>query len=136
MYFSSQGAAKVVGPVLAQSARLVFIGAGGWWLSTHDARRRISSSLAAASMVVLGVLSALERHPDALGTEGRPGRRHSSGLVLIGRLTRLRQGLLHGERGLIHLAVDIGRDVVGNTSTIQISRLRVSPSAITCTEAL
>ena len=39
MYFSSQGAAKVLGPVLAQTARLVFIAAGGWWLSTHDATR-------------------------------------------------------------------------------------------------
>src|SRR5258708_1719294 len=29
MYFSSQGAAKVIGPVLAQSDRLVFIGLGG-----------------------------------------------------------------------------------------------------------
>src|SRR6202451_594293 len=37
MYFSSQGAAKVVGPVLAQSARLAFIAVGGWWLSIHDA---------------------------------------------------------------------------------------------------
>src|ERR1700755_2642629 len=37
MYFSSQGAAKVLGPVLAQTARLVFIGTGGWWLSTHSA---------------------------------------------------------------------------------------------------
>src|SRR5262249_43637763 len=37
MYFSSQGAAKVVGPVLAQTARLLFVAAGGWWLSTHDA---------------------------------------------------------------------------------------------------
>src|SRR6201996_522841 len=36
MYFSSQGAAKVLGPVLAQSARLLFIAIGGWWLSTHD----------------------------------------------------------------------------------------------------
>src|SRR5881396_2059816 len=31
MYFSSQGAAKVLGPVLAQSARLLFIALGGWW---------------------------------------------------------------------------------------------------------
>jgi putative MATE family efflux protein len=57
MYFSSQGAAKVVGPVLAQSARLLFIGFGGWWLSTHDATAANFFVLAAASMVVLGTLS-------------------------------------------------------------------------------
>src|ERR1700726_3201383 len=57
MYFSSQGAAKVLGPVLAQSARLLFIGLGGWWLSTHDATAANFFALAAASMVVLGVLS-------------------------------------------------------------------------------
>jgi putative MATE family efflux protein len=57
MYFSSQGAAKVVGPVLAQSARLLFIALGGWWLSMHDATAANFFSLAAASMVVLGVLS-------------------------------------------------------------------------------
>src|SRR5467141_1034780 len=58
-YFSSQGAAKVVGPVLAQSARLLFIGGGGWWLSTHGATTAANFfALAAASMVVLGVLSA------------------------------------------------------------------------------
>jgi Na+-driven multidrug efflux pump len=58
MYFSSQGAAKVVGPVLAQSARLLFIGIGGWWLSTHDATAANFFALAAASMGVLGTLSA------------------------------------------------------------------------------
>src|SRR6266576_2695351 len=58
MYFSSQGAAKVVGPVLAQSARLLFIGGGGWWLSTHNATAPNYFALAATSMVVLGVLSA------------------------------------------------------------------------------
>ena len=57
MYFSSQGAAKVVGPVLAQTARLLFIGTGGWWLSTHNATAANFFVLAAASMVVLGVLS-------------------------------------------------------------------------------
>ena len=57
MYFSSQGAAKVVGPVLAQTARLLFIAAGGWWLSTHEATAQSFFALAAASMVVLGVLS-------------------------------------------------------------------------------
>src|SRR6195256_5337427 len=59
MYFSSQGAAKVLGPVLAQTARLVFVAAGGWWLSTHDATAANFFTLAAASMVVLGTLSAL-----------------------------------------------------------------------------
>jgi putative MATE family efflux protein len=58
MYFSSQGAAKVLGPVLAQTARLVLVAAGGWWLSMHDATAANFFTLAAASMVVLGVLSA------------------------------------------------------------------------------
>ena len=59
MYFSSQGAAKVIGPVLAQTARLLFIGIGGWWLSAHDATAANFFALAAASMVVLGTLSSL-----------------------------------------------------------------------------
>jgi putative MATE family efflux protein len=58
MYFSSQGAAKVLGPVLAQTARLVFVAGGGVWLSTHDASAANFFTLAAASMAVLGVLSA------------------------------------------------------------------------------
>ena len=57
MYFSSQGAAKMIGPVLAQSARLVFITAGGFFLSTHGASAQNFFVLAAASMVVLGALS-------------------------------------------------------------------------------
>ena len=59
MYFSSQGAAKMLGPVLAQSARLLFIALGGWWLSTHDASAANFFALAASSMVVLGVLACL-----------------------------------------------------------------------------
>ena len=58
MYFSSQGAAKVLGPVLAQTARLVFVAIGGWWLSAHHATAANFFTLAAASMVVLGLLSA------------------------------------------------------------------------------
>ena len=59
MYFASQGAAKVIGPVLAQTARLVFIAIGGWWLTTHGAGAEAFFLLAAASMIVLGLLSAL-----------------------------------------------------------------------------
>jgi Na+-driven multidrug efflux pump len=59
MYFSSQGAAKMLGPVLAQSARLVFIATGGWWLSTHEATAANFFALAAASMILLGLLSCL-----------------------------------------------------------------------------
>jgi putative MATE family efflux protein len=58
MYFSSQGAAKVLGPVLAQTARLVFVGVGGWWLLMHEPTAANFFRLAAASMVVLGTLSA------------------------------------------------------------------------------
>ena len=58
MYFSSQGAAKVLGPVLAQTARLILIAVGGGWLSRHHADAGDFFVLAAASMVVLGVLSA------------------------------------------------------------------------------
>jgi putative MATE family efflux protein len=57
MYFSSQGAAKVLGPVLAQSARLAFIAGGGWWLAARNAPASDFFILASASMVLLGVLS-------------------------------------------------------------------------------
>src|SRR3984893_7702164 len=58
MYFSSQGAARVLGPVFAQTARLAVVAGGGWWLSMHNASAANFFALAAASMVVLGVLSA------------------------------------------------------------------------------
>jgi putative MATE family efflux protein len=57
MYFSSQGAAKMGGPVLAQTARLIFIAFGGWYLSQHGATPASFFKLAASSMVLLGVLS-------------------------------------------------------------------------------
>jgi putative MATE family efflux protein len=58
MYFSSQGAAKVLGPVLAQTARLLFIAIGGWWLVSQGATAAGFFKLAAVSMAVLGILSA------------------------------------------------------------------------------
>ena len=70
MYFSSQGAAKVLGPVLAQSARLMFIAGGGWWLTTHDASAGDFFRLASISMIVLGTLSSLS----VVLTRWGPGR--------------------------------------------------------------
>jgi len=58
LFFSSQGAAKVLGPVLAQTARLAFVVAGGWWLSSQGATSAHFFWLAAASMILLGVLAA------------------------------------------------------------------------------
>jgi hypothetical protein len=71
-YFSSQGAAKVIGPVLAQTARLLFIGTGGWWLSTHHATAQDFFKLAAASMVLLGVLSCVSVMLTRWGPKPRP----------------------------------------------------------------
>ncbi|HEX7883750.1 MAG TPA: MATE family efflux transporter, partial [Afipia sp.] len=58
LYFSSQGAARVARPVLAQTGRLAFITAGGWWLMSHGAPSTHFFWLAAASMILLGVLTA------------------------------------------------------------------------------
>ena len=58
LYFSSQGAARVIGPVLAQTARLAFVMAGGWWLTSHGAVSTNFFWLAAASMILLGILAA------------------------------------------------------------------------------
>src|ERR1700710_238952 len=59
MYFSSQGAAKGLGPVLAQTARLLFVAAGGWWLLRHEATAAHLFSLAGGSVGGVGTLSAL-----------------------------------------------------------------------------
>jgi putative MATE family efflux protein len=72
MYFSSQGAAKVLGPVLAQTARLLFVGGGSCWLSTHGASAANCFALAAASMVVLGVLSCVSVILTKWGPGGSP----------------------------------------------------------------
>ena len=47
----------MIGPVLSQTGRLMFIAIGGWWLSTHNATASYFM-LAAASMVLLGLCRA------------------------------------------------------------------------------
>jgi putative MATE family efflux protein len=84
MYFSSQGAAKVLGPVLAQTARLLFIAAGGWWLMSRNATASDFFILAAASMVLLGVLSAASVFLTRWGPKSAPvvpGRAALSGAI-------------------------------------------------------
>ena len=72
MYFSSQGAAKMLGPVLAQTVRLAFIAVGGWWLVSRNATASEFFILAAASMVLLGVLSAASVFLTRWGPKGEP----------------------------------------------------------------
>ncbi|MGP9814665.1 MATE family efflux transporter [Rhodopseudomonas sp. NSM] len=59
LYFSAQGAARVLGPVLAQTGRLLFVGIGGWLLTANNGSAGNFFALAAASMVVLGLATAL-----------------------------------------------------------------------------
>ena len=59
LYFSSQGAAKVGGPVMAGTARLLLVGVGGWWLAASGAPAWTLFALVAAAMVVYGLGTAL-----------------------------------------------------------------------------
>src|ERR1700712_158430 len=59
LYFSSQGAAKVGGPVLAGTARLLLGGLGGRWLASSGAPAWALFALVAAAMVVYGLGTAL-----------------------------------------------------------------------------
>jgi Na+-driven multidrug efflux pump len=59
LYFSSQGAAKVGGPVLAGAARLLLVGIGGWWLASSGAPAWTLFALVSAAMVAYGLGTAL-----------------------------------------------------------------------------
>jgi Na+-driven multidrug efflux pump len=58
LYFASQGAAKVGGPVLASTVRLLMVAIGGWWLALSDAPAWTLYALVGAAMVVFGVSTA------------------------------------------------------------------------------
>jgi putative MATE family efflux protein len=59
LYFASQGAAKVIGPVLASTVRLLTVGIGGWWLASSDAPAWTLFALVGAAMIVFGLSTAL-----------------------------------------------------------------------------
>ena len=58
LYFSSQGAAKVVGPVLSSTVRLLTVGFGGWWLASSGAAAWTLFALVGGAMVVFGLSTA------------------------------------------------------------------------------
>lgn len=59
LYFASQGAGKVLGPVLAGTSRLFVIALGGWWLASIDAPAWTMFVLVGAGMAVYGIATAL-----------------------------------------------------------------------------
>jgi Na+-driven multidrug efflux pump len=58
LYFSSQGAAKVGGPVLASTGRLLIVAVGGWWLASISAPAWTLFALVGGAMVVFGLSTA------------------------------------------------------------------------------
>jgi len=59
MYFASQGATKVAGPVLASTLRLLMVAGGGWWLASAHAPAWTLYALVGAAMVTFGVATAV-----------------------------------------------------------------------------
>lgn len=58
LYFASMGSGTILGPVLAQTARLVVILAGGWWLTGQDTTVSQFFLVVAASLVTYGLAAA------------------------------------------------------------------------------
>lgn len=58
LYFASQGAAKVGGPVLASTLRLLTVGIGGWWLASINAPAWTLFALVGGAMIVFGLGTA------------------------------------------------------------------------------
>lgn len=59
LYFASQGAGKVLGPVLGGTIRLLIVAVGGWWLATSDAPVWTLFALAGGAMIVYGIATGL-----------------------------------------------------------------------------
>ena len=58
LYFASQGAGRILGPLLAGTARMAVVGIGGWLLVVNDAPSWALFALVAAGMVVMGLATA------------------------------------------------------------------------------
>jgi putative MATE family efflux protein len=58
LYFASQGAGRVLGPVLTGTLRLLIVGIGGFWLANEGAGTSALFAVIAAGMVVYGSSTA------------------------------------------------------------------------------
>jgi len=59
LFFASQGAGKMLWPVLAGSIRLVVIVIGGWWLAQSQAPAWSVFALAGAALAAYGIATVL-----------------------------------------------------------------------------
>jgi putative MATE family efflux protein len=59
LYFASQGAGKVLGPVLASFLRLAVVAVAGWWLARNQATPQALFVLVGAAMAIYGLTTAL-----------------------------------------------------------------------------
>lgn len=69
LYFSSLGAGKVAGPVLAGTLRLVLVGLGGWALAVAQAPAWTIFALVALGMAAYGLATALAVYHTPWGVE-------------------------------------------------------------------
>jgi len=58
LYFASQGAGQVIGPVLAGTLRLVLVAGAGYWLARQHATASQFYTLVAVAMVLYGMVTA------------------------------------------------------------------------------
>ena len=73
LYFASQGAGKVLAPVLAGTMRLLVVTAGGWWLASQGAAEWSIFALIGVAMVVFGLLTAAAVYFVPWGKSARSG---------------------------------------------------------------
>lgn len=70
LYFASQGAGRMLGPVLAQATRLAIVAIGGWWIAGTGAAPSTLFAIVAAAMVAYGCVTAIAVHRARWGARG------------------------------------------------------------------
>ena len=58
LYFASQGAGKMLGPILGGTLRLIVVAVGGWWLLHHNSTVEQMFVVIAAAMAAYGLFTA------------------------------------------------------------------------------